>query len=96
MTKFTFSKEEQEFLSIRNAANELLAVQSQALNDVIQSYIVQKVIPRLGIDMEKSNLSYNIAKNELTVDDKPAEETKTEEPSAESPEVATDGEPETN
>lgn len=74
MKTYNFSKEDLEYL-VPVEANK------QALETAVKVYIVNVVMPRLGMKTT-DNVQYDIGKGILTVLDPPEEQTKPEEPKA--------------
>ncbi|HJZ04263.1 MAG TPA: hypothetical protein VJ327_00175 [Patescibacteria group bacterium] len=70
---FSFSKEDLEFLQGRQM---LINQQKLLINDidfVMQQFIINSVIPRIGIDPSKWNINFNVNENKISCTKKPPE-----------------------
>ena len=65
--KYSFTGDELNFLTARQEVVLLASVVASDVKAVMNNFILNMVYPRLGLDPQKINTTYDIVKGELTV-----------------------------
>lgn len=65
--KHTFTKEEIAFLTVYNLNKRIAHANFQASDLMMKIYVKETVAPRLGLDLTKVNLNFDVDLNEIQV-----------------------------
>jgi len=70
---FSFSKEDLEFLQLRQILINQHRLIITDIDFAMQQFIIQSVLPRLSVNPQEYAISYNVSDNKLTCTKKPPE-----------------------
>ena len=70
---FSFSKEDLEFLQLRQILINQHRLIITDIDFAMQQFIIQSVLPRLSVHPQEYAISYNVSDNKLTCTKKPPE-----------------------
>lgn len=71
--EFTFKEEEKNYLAQRQTVIDIKKLELEAMDNQMRFFIVTQVANRLGLDLKKQSISYDLNEGKLYVHDRPAE-----------------------